>query len=83
MRISLNKICKGIDRIWNKIKMDFEKMCDSVSFIADIVTPNISLRIIPPNHPYSKIFSQKNKLSGFVAKLTMSQGNFSPLPKIQ
>jgi hypothetical protein len=27
MRIPLNKICKSKDRIWNKIKMDFEKIC--------------------------------------------------------
>jgi hypothetical protein len=32
---------------------------DSVSFIADVVMLNISLCIIPPNHPCSKIFSQK------------------------
>jgi len=29
-------------------------MIGSVSFIADMVTPNISLRIIPQNHTYSK-----------------------------
>jgi hypothetical protein len=46
------------------------KLRGSVSFIADIVTPNTSLRIIPPNHPYSKIFSQKNKLSNIYFRLT-------------
>jgi len=33
----------------------------SVSFIADVVTPNIPLRTIPPKHPYSKFFSKNIK----------------------
>jgi hypothetical protein len=45
-----------------KIEFSFQYF-GGVSFIADIVTPNISLRIIPQNHPYSKFVYHQISLS--------------------
>jgi ABC-type thiamine transport system substrate-binding protein len=51
MRIYINKICKDKDRIWNKIKMDFEKMCKcSFKFLKNGDASSTTMLILQQNH---------------------------------